>query len=116
MQTSVKEQILNPKEINLPIEQNFFEELIDDKGLENEVTDRLYLKKVRTWFYNTNLTERQKYVVASRFGFDSHGDGKTLEEVGQVLGVTRERIRQIQQKAIRMLRHPKRKRTLQTTD
>ena len=46
-----------------------------------------------------------------RFGLDD-GSSKTLEEVGQMFGVTRERIRQIEAKALRKLRHPSRSRKL----
>ena len=53
------------------------------------------------------LTEREKYVLMHRYGFD--GTPKTLEKVGEMLGVTRERIRQIETKAIRKLRHPTRR-------
>jgi len=51
------------------------------------------------------LTPREKLVINLRFGLKD-GRGRTLEEVGQVLGVTRERIRQIEAKALRKLRHP----------
>ena len=54
------------------------------------------------------LTEKEKFVIIQRFGFDGTGT-KTLEEVGHMLGVTRERIRQIENKAIRKLRHPTRR-------
>lgn len=51
------------------------------------------------------LTPREKLVINLRFGLED-GRGRTLEEVGHVLGVTRERIRQIEAKALRKLRHP----------
>ena len=57
------------------------------------------------------LTEREEQVLRLRFGLDD-GSPKTLEEVGQMFGVTRERIRQIEVKALRKLRHPSRSRKL----
>ena len=57
------------------------------------------------------LTEREAKVISLRFGL-TDGRTKTLEEVGNVFGVTRERIRQIEAKAIRKLRHPSRARIL----
>ncbi len=58
-----------------------------------------------------NLTVREKKVLQLRFGLED-GRSRTLEEVGQEFGVTRERIRQIEAKALRKLRHPTRSRWL----
>ncbi len=59
------------------------------------------------------LTDREKDILTLRFGLED-GSPKTLEEVGSVFKVTRERIRQIEAKALRKLRHPSRSRRLQT--
>ena len=58
------------------------------------------------------LTDREREVLRMRYGFED-GDEKTLEEVGQMFGVTRERIRQIELKAIKKLSHPTRIRKLE---
>ena len=58
------------------------------------------------------LTDREENVLRLRFGLDKNGETRTLEQVGQVFGVTRERIRQIEAKALRKLRHPSRSKQL----
>ena len=58
------------------------------------------------------LTDREENVLRLRFGLDKNGEIRTLEQVGQVFGVTRERIRQIEAKALRKLRHPRRSKQL----
>jgi RNA polymerase primary sigma factor len=60
-----------------------------------------------------SLTEREKNILALRFGLED-GSSKTLEEVGTIFKVTRERIRQIEAKALKKLRRPSRSRRLQT--
>jgi RNA polymerase primary sigma factor len=59
------------------------------------------------------LTPREERIVRMRFGLGMNSD-HTLEEVGQQFSVTRERIRQIEAKAIRKLKHPSRSRELRT--
>lgn len=61
----------------------------------------------------STLTEREKKILMLRFGI-SDGAAKTLEEVGNIFKVTRERVRQIEAKALRKLRHPSRSRKLRT--
>jgi len=59
------------------------------------------------------LSPREERVIRLRFGIDD-GRSRTLEEIGEIFGVTRERIRQIEKKAIRRLRHPSRSRKLRS--
>ena len=60
-----------------------------------------------------SLTPREERIVRMRFGLGMNSD-HTLEEVGQQFSLTRERIRQIEAKAIRKLKHPSRSRVLRT--
>jgi RNA polymerase primary sigma factor len=64
-----------------------------------------------TWMVLSTLTEREKRVLQMRFGIGDSSN-HTLEEVGQDFEVTRERIRQIEAKALRKLRHPSRSKLL----
>ena len=90
-----------------------FGDFIEDKAAENpsEMTSYSLLKDKLTDVL-TSLTERERKVLELRFGL---GDGysRTLEEVGKQFKVTRERIRQIEAKALRKMRHPTRIRRLQ---
>ena len=76
------------------------EEFATNEMLKDEISEVLL-----------TLTEREEKVIRLRFGLED-GKPRTLEEVGQMFGVTRERIRQIEAKALRKLRHPSRSRKL----
>jgi RNA polymerase primary sigma factor len=90
-----------------------FGDLIEDKSAENpsDMASYSLLKDKLTDVLQT-LTERERKVLHLRFGL---GDGycRTLEEVGRQFKVTRERIRQIEAKALRKMRHPTRLRQIQ---
>ena len=83
-------------------------DFIEDKTAENpsEVTS-LSLLKEKLGDVLTSLSERERKILEMRFGLVD-GYGHTLEEIGNIYNVTRERIRQIEAKALRKLRHPTR--------
>lgn len=94
-------------------EETNFGDFIEDKGAENpsEVTAIVLLKEKIKDVLET-LTERERQVLEQRFGLVD-GYSRTLEEVGRQFRVTRERIRQIEAKALRKMRHPTRIRQLE---
>ncbi len=84
----------------------------DDKFLNPyDATTRVLLKEQLDDILKT-LNEREEMVLRYRYGLDD-GSQKTLEEVGKIFNVTRERIRQIEVKALRKLRHPSRRKKLE---
>lgn len=104
-----------PISLETPIgeeEDSHLGDFIEDKGIlsPSEAVINLNLKE-QTGSVLESLTDREEQVIRMRFGI---GDGSehTLEEVGQRFSVTRERIRQIEAKALRKLRHPSRSRKL----
>jgi RNA polymerase primary sigma factor len=87
-------------------EENTLADIIEDTNTRGpvEATDRSLLRdEVRRAL--GNLTQREREVIELRFGLNDDQD-HTLEEVGKKLKVTRERVRQIEERAIRKLRHP----------
>ena len=82
----------------------------DDAPAPSELASFILLKEQLMGVLDT-LTAREEKVLRLRFGLDD-GRPRTLEEVGNVFGVTRERIRQIEAKALRKLRHPSRSKKL----
>ena len=93
-------------------EDSVLSDFIEDKDAENPANQTAYKllqDKIRELL--SGLPEREQEVLRMRFGLDD-GYALTLEEVGLYFDVTRERIRQIEAKALRRLRHPKRSRQL----
>jgi RNA polymerase primary sigma factor len=87
-------------------------DLIEDKAVVSPSDAVIYANlKEQTASLLKGLTPREEKIIMMRFGLED-GSEHTLEEVGQVFDVTRERIRQIEAKALRKLRHPSRSRTL----
>jgi len=89
-----------------------FGDFIEDKGAENPYDMTAYsLLREKITDVLDSLTERERRVLSLRFGL-ADGYSRTLEEVGRQFKVTRERIRQIEAKALRKMRHPTRIRQL----
>jgi RNA polymerase primary sigma factor len=90
-----------------------FGDFIEDKGAENPADQAaIVLLKDKIKDVLDTLTERERQVLEQRFGLVD-GYSRTLEEVGRQFKVTRERIRQIEAKALRKMRHPTRIRQLE---
>jgi RNA polymerase primary sigma factor len=104
-----------PVSLETPIgkeEDSRLGDFIEDKDAEtpaSSVTQELLREDIIEVM--AGLSPRERDVLRLRFGLDD-GRQRTLEEVGQLFGVTRERIRQIEAKALRKLRHPNRSRRL----
>ena len=112
---SVKNVAREPISLETPIgeeEDSLLGDFIEDKDIENPANQtafKLLQEQLKEVLYT--LPPREQEVLKMRFGLDD-GYSLTLEEVGLYFNVTRERIRQIEAKALRRLRHPKRSRRL----
>ena len=103
----------NVVSLDTPIKEDEDTSLVEfipsDANLDDVVIHEVEQKNLREKIDEllTGLNDQEQKVLRMRFGLDDD-DPKTLEEIGKVFGVTRERIRQIEAKAIRKLRHPSR--------
>ena len=105
----------HPKSLSTPIgddKETTLEQFVSDRDQPTlyDSVAKEFLKDYLNDVLNT-LSDREKKVLIMRFGLDD-GKSKTLEDVGKEFNVTRERIRQIEAKAIRKLRHPTRAKKL----
>ena len=105
----------DPVSLDTPIgeeEDSQLGDFIEDESLLSPVDSASFsMLKEELEEAMASLTERERNVIKLRFGLDD-GKTRTLEEVGKEFNVTRERIRQIEAKALRKLRHPSRSRKL----
>ncbi len=106
----------HPISLQAPIgdkDETQFGDFIEDRGAESPATATSYsLLREQMGTVLTTLTKRESKVLNLRFGIID-GSPRTLEEVGKIFNVTRERVRQIEAKALRKMRHPTRSRKLQ---
>ena len=85
----------------------------DDESIYDMAEKKELANKINEILTSKGFTEREANVIRMRFGINPYKKMYTLEEVGQQYGVTRERIRQIEAKAIRKLKHPSRRKYLE---
>ena len=113
---SVLKIMQDPISLSTPLgedEDSNLEDFIEDKSGPNPTTAAVdFLRKQEVADVLATLSEREAKIISLRFGIDS-GYPRTLEEVGKMFNVTRERVRQIEAKAIRKLRHPSRAKLLE---
>ena len=113
---SILEMNQEPISLETPVgseEDSELGDFVEDDKFANpyDATTRVLLKEQLDDVLKT-LNEREEMVLRYRYGLDD-GSQKTLEEVGKIFNVTRERIRQIEVKALRKLRHPSRRKKLE---
>ncbi|MDR3259326.1 MAG: RNA polymerase sigma factor RpoD [Fusobacteriaceae bacterium] len=113
---AIQEMNQDPISLETPVgseEDSELGDFVEDSKMLNpyELTNRSLLREQLNSVLNT-LSGREEKVLRFRYGLDD-GSPKTLEEVGKIFKVTRERIRQIEVKALRKLRHPSRKKKLE---
>ena len=113
---SILEMNQDPISLETPVgneEDSELGDFVEDDKFANpyDATTRVLLKEQLDEVLKT-LNDREEMVLRYRYGLDD-GSQKTLEEVGKIFNVTRERIRQIEVKALRKLRHPSRRKKLE---
>ncbi len=106
---------LDPVSLETPVgeedDSHIGDFIMDEKTLTPQEAAAFAILKEQLISILDTLTPREEMVIRMRYGLDD-GHPRTLEEVGKAFGVTRERIRQIEAKALRKLRHPSRSRKL----
>jgi RNA polymerase primary sigma factor len=111
----IARMVQEPVSLEMPVgseESSSLGDFIEDEtapGPADETSRNLLREQMKDIL--DSLSPRERHVLKLRFGLDD-GQSRTLEEVGQKFGVTRERVRQIEAKALRKLRHPMRSRKL----
>lgn len=107
---------MQPISLETPIGEDgdsHFGDFIPDEDAQSPVTATAYkLMQEKIEKVLNTLTEREQKVLRLRFGIGGSDFPRTLEEVGTIFNVTRERVRQIETKALNKLRHPKRRKEL----
>lgn len=90
--------------------ETYLKDMIKDENvdIEQSIEKKELYEELRRCV--DSLPERERFIIVHRFGLD--GDPMSLEEIGRQLGITRERVRQLLQKALRKLRHPSKSKNL----
>jgi RNA polymerase sigma factor (sigma-70 family) len=94
----------------------FLRDVIEDPtGLSPDETADGVRRRAELMAWVRELPEKEQTVIVSRFGLDG-GEAKTLEEIGRTMGLTRERVRQIEMAALARLRHTIERKTMTQAD
>ena len=112
---ALKKNGQEPVSLETPIGEDndtFLGDFIVDENINLENSADMHFLREALESCLLKLTEREAKVLRLRFGLDD-GKSHTLEEVGNQFGVTRERIRQIESKALRRMRHPSKSKNFQ---
>jgi RNA polymerase primary sigma factor len=109
--SDVKKIAIDPISLDKPIgheEENQFADFVKDSDIltPSKFTERGLISEHIDVLFKSALNETEEMVIRMRYGLQPYPTPLTLEEVGNKLGKTRERVRQIEAKAIRKLKHP----------
>ncbi|CEO35455.1 RNA polymerase factor sigma-70 RpoD [[Clostridium] sordellii] len=109
--------LLKPTSLDTPIGESEESSMLDilvadeEQNIENIIIENEFKDTINTVL--SYLTEKEEHIIRLRFGLDDDKP-RTLEQIGEIYGVTRERIRQIESKALTKLKHPSRIKYLKT--
>jgi RNA polymerase primary sigma factor len=109
--SDIKKISVDPVSLDKPVghdEESQFVDFVKDKDMlaPNKFAEHDLMNEHLDQLFKTVLNQREEEIIRMRYGLSPYAAALTLEEVGNKLGKTRERVRQIEAKALRKLKHP----------